>query len=194
LCYHVDSEAYTLFYLLGNILLSLFIIYTRFRVSAFLLLPYCLRTRRAQAPTEDVLQNTLRSPVAPDSSSLDALCLAGNRDLLALTRPYTRIEVNLVLGANRNAGWRTKEQLRAFIADPAKVGAVRSLNISLAGPYTRPDALQILIQHLEAFINVTHLSFCCIRSRNVVGWSTPAHFVTDAVLFLPSLISITVIG
>ncbi|KAJ7489147.1 hypothetical protein FB451DRAFT_1553027 [Mycena latifolia] len=132
--------------------------------------------------------------LAPDSQSLDALCLAGNHNLLALTRPYTWIEVNLVLGAEREAGWRTGERLQAFIADPAKVGAVRSLNISLAGPYTTLRTLQIVIHNLEAFVNVTHVSFCCIRSRNVVGWPTPGHFVKDAVLFLPSLISITVIG
>lgn len=104
--------------------------------------------------------------LAPDSPSLDALCLAGNHKLLAITRPYTWMEVNMVLGAEGRASARTAVRLEAFVTDPAKVRAVRSLNIRLVGPYIcRMPAILMLIENLDAFVNVTHASFDCTRSR-----------------------------
>ncbi|KAJ7677944.1 hypothetical protein DFH06DRAFT_1121499 [Mycena polygramma] len=133
--------------------------------------------------------------VAPDSQSLDALCLTGNHNLLALTRPYTLIEVSMVLGAESQASGRTAERFTAFFADPVKPKAIRSLKITLIGPYIHEmPAIRVLRENLKLLVNVTHFSLCCTRSRNLLGFSTPAWLVRAVVERFPSLVSIEVTG
>ncbi|KAJ7097596.1 hypothetical protein C8R44DRAFT_988974, partial [Mycena epipterygia] len=110
--------------------------------------------------------------LAPYSQSLDALYLAGNRNLLALTRPYTWIEVNMVLGAEKTSSSETAGRLSAFLADLLKAGATRSLNITLVAPY--------ILRFLPL-------------SQNVFSWETPGRLVRHAVEVLPSLIGIAVL-
>jgi hypothetical protein len=55
-------------------------------------------------------------------------------------------------------------------------------------------AILLLIEKLDAFVNMTHASFDCIRSQNVWGWQTPGRLVRHAVEVLSSLRSITVVG
>ncbi|KAJ6498536.1 hypothetical protein C8R47DRAFT_1112029 [Mycena vitilis] len=132
--------------------------------------------------------------LALDSESLNALCLTGNHNLLALTRPYTWLEVNMVLGAEPQASSRTAERLSAFFADPAKPMAVRALNITLVGPYVpEVPAINALVQNLETFVNVTHFSLDCIRSH-AFSFDTPGRLVRDVVECLHSLVSIEVVG
>ncbi|KAJ7100783.1 hypothetical protein B0H15DRAFT_461019 [Mycena belliarum] len=101
----------------------------------------------------------------------------------------------MVLGAEEDVSPRTAERLAEFVADPAKVGATRCLNVTLVGPYIcGMPAVKLLSEKLHMFVNVTHVSFDCIRSQNVFGWQTPARTVRHAVEVLPSLLSISVVG
>ncbi|KAJ6498513.1 hypothetical protein C8R47DRAFT_1111960 [Mycena vitilis] len=101
----------------------------------------------------------------------------------------------MTLGAEPRASFRTAKRLAAFLADPVKAGTVRALNITLIGPYiSGMYAVRVLIDNLAALTNVTHCSLCCIRSRNIFGWDTPGRLIRNIVEYLPSLLSIEVVG
>ncbi|KAK7052114.1 hypothetical protein R3P38DRAFT_2858637 [Favolaschia claudopus] len=132
--------------------------------------------------------------LAPFSQTLDNLCLAGNRNLLALARPYTWREVDLTLSDNRKTSAALAERLLSFCADSAKVSAVRSLNLAFVGRFDyHTPAIKTLAENLPRLVNVTHATVNCVNSYNAFGWALP-RYIQSIVEELPSLLSLAVDG
>ncbi|KAF7345397.1 hypothetical protein MVEN_01557700 [Mycena venus] len=133
--------------------------------------------------------------LAPSSQSLDNLCLVGNHNLLTLVRPHTWREINITLGDDEETSQALASRVHAFCADSAKAAAVRSLNITLVGPFdfhTDTPATWALYENLPGLVNVTHASVCCINSFDVL--STQPVFIKAVVQRLPALLSLSVDG
>ncbi|KAK7023133.1 hypothetical protein R3P38DRAFT_2532504 [Favolaschia claudopus] len=132
--------------------------------------------------------------LAPFSETLDNLCVVGNRNLLALARPYTWREVDITLSDNRKTSATLAERLLAFCADSAKVSAVRSLNITVIGSFDyHTPAIEALGENLPRLVNVTHATVNCVNSYNAFGWALP-RYIQSIIEELPSLLSLAVDG
>ncbi|KAK7023147.1 hypothetical protein R3P38DRAFT_3195099 [Favolaschia claudopus] len=133
--------------------------------------------------------------LAPFSQTLDNLCLAGNRNLLALVRPYTWREVDITLSDNRKTSAALAERLSAFCSDSAKITAVRSLNITVMGSFDYYEpASSTLWENLPHLVNVTHTTVNCVNSYNRFASRDLPRYIQAIVEELPSLMSLVVDG
>ncbi|KAF7336020.1 hypothetical protein MSAN_02315700 [Mycena sanguinolenta] len=109
--------------------------------------------------------------LAPHTDDLHALCLTGNHNLLAVTRP----------------------KLRVFVADPFKSRCVRSLNITLIGTYdiTAP-ASRALLDALPLLTHATHAAIDCTNAPPLPSAPTHALLINRVVQSLPALLSLRV--
>ncbi|KAJ6618205.1 hypothetical protein B0H10DRAFT_1947811 [Mycena sp. CBHHK59/15] len=138
--------------------------------------------------------------MAPDSLTLDNLCLVGNHNLLALVRPYTWREINTTLddamsAATKESSLRLAARFKEFVENPTRAAAVRSINITLLGLFdmSTPAIHALMFDVFPQLSNVTHASIDCVNSTNHWG-SGPGHgrLVKLVVQMLPSLLSLSV--
>ncbi|KAJ7285319.1 hypothetical protein C8J57DRAFT_1709548 [Mycena rebaudengoi] len=116
------------------------------------------------------LMEAILDILAPDSPALDNLCLAGNRNLLALARPYTWRELSLTFSSfesdELNASSALASRIESFFADPVKPAAARTLKMKVDGVFDpSAPAVLALLKDAHKLVRVTHLSFDGLECR-----------------------------